>query len=67
MFHLLQVAATPIADTLHKAATAIPPVEEKISMWDMLQKGGFIMYPLYFLLVLALFFFFERLYILCIS
>ncbi len=61
MFHLLQVAATPIADTLHKAATAIPPVEEKISMWDMLQKGGFIMYPLYFLLVLALFFFFERL------
>ncbi|RWZ88913.1 MAG: MotA/TolQ/ExbB proton channel family protein [Hydrotalea sp. AMD] len=61
MFHLLQVAATPIADTLHKAVTAIPAVEEKISMWDMLQKGGFIMYPLYFLLVLALFFFFERL------
>jgi biopolymer transport protein ExbB len=30
-------------------------------MWDMLQKGGFLMYPLYFLLVLALFFFFERL------
>ncbi|MDE3124218.1 MAG: MotA/TolQ/ExbB proton channel family protein [Bacteroidota bacterium] len=61
MFHLLQVATTPIADTLHKAVTTIPPVEEKISMWDMLQKGGFIMYPLYFLLVLALFFFFERL------
>ena len=61
MFHLLQVTTTPIVDSLHKTAASIPPVEEKISMWDMLQKGGFLMYPLYFLLVLAIFFFFERL------
>ena len=29
-------------------------------MWDMLQKGGAIMYPLYLLLVIAIFVFFER-------
>lgn len=61
MFHLLQVAANNIIDTLHKAAIAIPAPPEKISMWDMLQKGGWIMYPLYLLLVLAVFVFFERL------
>jgi biopolymer transport protein ExbB len=30
-------------------------------MWDLLQKGGFIMYPLYFLFIITLFVFFERL------
>lgn len=34
---------------------------EKISLLDLLQKGGWIMYPLYILLFIALFFFFERL------
>ncbi len=34
---------------------------DKISLLDLLQKGGWIMYPLYALLALALFFFFERL------
>ena len=40
---------------------ATPAVEEKISLWDLLQKGGFIMYPLYILLAGAIFVFFERL------
>lgn len=35
-------------------------VQEKISMWDLLQKGGWIMYPLYLLLVAAIFVFVER-------
>lgn len=61
MFHLLQVTTTAVADTLHKAAAAIPAPPEKISMLELLQKGGFIMYPLYFLLVAAIFVFFERL------
>lgn len=61
MFYFLQVQANTIVDTLHKAAQAIPPVPEKISMWDLLQKGGWIMYPLYFLFALAIFVFFERL------
>ena len=62
MFHLLQATTTAVIDTLHKVATSnIPPVPEKISMWDLLEKGGFIMYPLYFLLVVAIFVFTERL------
>ncbi|MBS1626454.1 MAG: MotA/TolQ/ExbB proton channel family protein [Bacteroidetes bacterium] len=62
MFHLLQATTNAVIDTLHKAATSnIPPVPEKISMWDLLEKGGFIMYPLYFLLVVAIFVFIERL------
>ncbi|KAI9435666.1 MotA/TolQ/ExbB proton channel family-domain-containing protein [Russula earlei] len=56
-----KVSTTVVADTLHKAAAAIPAPPEKISMWDLLQKGGFIMYPLYFLLAAAIFVFFERL------
>jgi biopolymer transport protein ExbB len=54
MFDLLQI------DTLQKAAAAIP-VPEKISMWSLLEKGGFIMYPLYILLVATIFVFTERL------
>jgi biopolymer transport protein ExbB len=34
---------------------------EEISLWSLLNKGGFIMYPLYLLLVAAVFVFFERL------
>ncbi len=54
MFDLLQI------DTLQKAAAALP-VPEKISMWNLLEKGGFIMYPLYLLLAVAIFVFTERL------
>lgn len=61
MFYFLQTGVNSVVDTLHKAATAIPALPEKISMWDMLQKGGAIMYPLYLLLVIAIFVFFERL------
>ena len=60
MFYLLQSGVSNIVDTLHKAASAIPAPPEKISMWDLLQKGGWIMYPLYLLLVSAIFVFFER-------
>lgn len=59
MFYFLQIGVNNAVDTLHKAASAIAE-PEKISMWEMLQKGGAIMYPLYLLLVLAVFVFFER-------
>ncbi|MBN8718746.1 outer membrane transport energization protein ExbB [Hydrobacter penzbergensis] len=56
MFYLLQT------DTLQKvAAAAVPAAPEKISMWSLLEKGGWIMYPLYLLLVIAIFVFVERL------
>ena len=49
LFYMLQVPAI---------AT---PVVEKESMLDLLQKGGWIMYPLYLLLAVTIFVFFERL------
>jgi biopolymer transport protein ExbB len=60
MLYLLQAAVNNVVDTLHKVASSVPAVPEKISMWDLLQKGGWIMYPLYVLLVAAIFVFFER-------
>jgi biopolymer transport protein ExbB len=60
MYYLLQIGNT-IADSTQKVANAAAAVESKISLWDLLQKGGFIMYPLYVLLVATIFVFFERL------
>lgn len=60
MFYFLQIN-TAITDTTNKAAAVIAPIVEKISMWDLLQKGGFIMYPLYLLLLISIFVFVERL------
>lgn len=47
-------------DALANAVSAQQGIE-KISLWSLLAKGGWLMYPLYLLLVLALFIFFERL------
>lgn len=46
---------------LLQVSTNTATTAEKISLLDLLQKGGWIMYPLYILLFIALFFFFERL------
>ena len=37
MFDLLQI------DTLQKAVNALPAAPEKISLWSLLEKGGWIM------------------------
>ena len=56
MFYLLQT------DTIQKALGAVAAsTPEKISMLSLLEKGGWIMYPLYFLLIAAIFVFVERL------
>jgi len=56
MFYLLQT------DTIQKALGAVTAsAPEKISMLSLLEKGGWIMYPLYFLLVAAIYVFIERL------
>jgi biopolymer transport protein ExbB len=60
MYYLLQIGNT-IADSTQKVVNAATAVESKISLWDLLQKGGFIMYPLYLLLAATIFVFFERL------
>lgn len=50
-----------IADTAAQMAANAQPAIERISLWELLNRGGWLMYPLYFLLVAALFVFFERL------
>jgi biopolymer transport protein ExbB len=60
MFYFLQVPAANVADSLQKVSATIIP--EKISMIDLLSKGGWIMYPLYALFAASIFVFFERLF-----
>lgn len=55
MFYLLQV------DTLQKAIADVSTTTEKISLLTLLDKGGWIMYPLYSLLIASIFVFVERL------
>ncbi|PWU03374.1 MAG: biopolymer transporter ExbB [Bacteroidetes bacterium] len=53
-----------IKDSLYRALTSqhgIPEPGTKMNLWDLLMKGGWIMIPLAVLLLLAVFFFFERL------
>jgi biopolymer transport protein ExbB len=59
MWLLLQIGAQQVTDST--GITAAQPAAEQISLWGLLAKGGFIMYPLYLLLVVAIFVFFERL------
>jgi len=60
MWILLQANTQPITDTVQNAMATQPAAPETISLWGLLAKGGFIMYPLYLLLVVAIFVFFER-------
>ncbi|HEX8676381.1 MAG TPA: MotA/TolQ/ExbB proton channel family protein [Segetibacter sp.] len=60
MWLLLQIGSQQVADSSGMAVAA-QPAAEQISLWGLLDKGGFIMYPLYLLLVVAIFVFFERL------
>lgn len=55
---LLQITSQSTDST--NVVTSIAPAEQ-ISLWGLLAKGGFIMYPLYLLLIAAIFVFFERL------
>ncbi len=57
---LLQAGVQQTTDTVQNALATQPAIPETISLWGLLDKGGFIMYPLYLLLVVAIFVFFER-------
>jgi len=54
MGFLLQVDST-------KLITTITQQPQTMNLWELLNKGGWIMYPLYILLAAAIFVFFERL------
>lgn len=59
MFYFLQVPLSNATDSLRQATAQLVP--EKISMIDLLSKGGWIMYPLYALFAASIFVFVERL------
>ena len=65
---LLQIVTSPAGDSAGKAANAVmnsmpttQPQETSITLFDMLIKGGPMMYPIGFLFLLAVYFFIERL------
>jgi biopolymer transport protein ExbB len=58
-FLQITVDSAKIKDSLALAAQATAPKEE--SLWDIFHRGGPLMIPLAFLLVIAIFFFIERL------
>ena len=55
---LLQIVSDTAA---HVAAATTPAAPEKMTLWGLLSKGGWLMYPLYILFFGAIFVFFERL------
>lgn len=59
MWLLLQVGTQRLADSTASALNA-QPAPDAISLWSLLDRGGWIMYPLYGLFIAAIFVFFER-------
>jgi biopolymer transport protein ExbB len=61
ILQVTQATTQAVADTM-AATQAInpPPVEQSISLWELLQKGGPILIPIGILSVLAVYIFFER-------
>ncbi|MDI9357952.1 MAG: MotA/TolQ/ExbB proton channel family protein [Phycisphaerales bacterium] len=57
LFTLLDLHTQQVATTVASPA----PSSDHISLFSLLQKGGWIMYPLYFLFVAAVYVFIERL------
>ena len=54
MLFFLQVDTTKLVNTVAQQP-------QTMNLWELLNKGGWIMYPLYILLAAAIFVFFERL------
>ncbi|HAN40092.1 MAG TPA: biopolymer transporter ExbB [Chitinophagaceae bacterium] len=50
-----------LLQAVNNATAAVATTAEKISLFDLLNKGGLLMYPLYLLFVVCVFVFFERL------
>ena len=59
---LLQIT-TAATDTLAAAPTAAAPVEQSLTLWELAVKGGPILIPIAILSVLAVYIFFERLFV----
>lgn len=64
---LLQIVSAPAVDSVSNAANAVtnampvmPPVQDTLSLFDLLIKGGPMMIPIGILFLMAIYFFFER-------
>jgi biopolymer transport protein ExbB len=58
MFFFLQIDSSAL---IEQAKNVVQDASNSISLWGLLNQGGWIMYPLYCLLAAAIFVFFERL------
>jgi biopolymer transport protein ExbB len=61
-------AAAQVADTASQTAAQVtsmpvpaPPMQDSLSLLDLIMKGGYIMYPMALLSIITIYFFFERL------
>jgi biopolymer transport protein ExbB len=60
-FTLLQINAANVADSI---AAGQPATQVSMNYWDLVQKGGWIMVPIVFLLLLSVYIFLNRLIVL---
>jgi biopolymer transport protein ExbB len=64
MTQVIDTMSAVVTDTVATAATqmaeAAPVIEEKLSVWDLCLKGGWIMIPLLILSVVSIYIFIER-------
>jgi biopolymer transport protein ExbB len=61
IWFLLQANNPPAIDSTHNVNLASASAGPTMNLWEMIVNGGPLMIPLALLLVLAIFFFFERL------
>ncbi len=60
ILQIVQTGDSVVADTVQTTTNQVTETVEKLSLWELAEKGGFIMIPLAALLVLAIYIFFER-------
>lgn len=60
ILQIVQTGDSVVADTLQTTANQLTEGVDKLSLWQLAEKGGFIMIPIAALLVLAIYIFFER-------
>src|ERR1022692_1805963 len=58
----IPIGTSNIADSMTHAANILTnaPTEQSVPLWDIVQKGGPILYPIAFLSLAAIYIFFER-------
>ena len=63
ILQIVQTGDSVVADTLQTVTNNAGPEVDRMSLWQLAEKGGIIMIPLGILLILAIYIFFERFFI----